>query len=529
MKIPETPICVESLDLLKRLEDYAEGRASWKGGGSDLGSNVKNACRALHTRLVEAVNSVFKYILDRTTTRELDTFTMHDQLHGRKVAHLMWHIIDPKRREQLTPPEIGMLVLAAHLHDATMALSREERETRLAPESELWERAEPEVQALLQKLRLEIINPTCGESRRRQIEIQLSQAHEVLLSLDTRERHAKPERYLELLNQISSYHEKDKTRIPDLDECMSFEGDSFKNKLIEICVSHNQGAETLVETDRETYERPRFPRDYPIGSVTADLHLIAAALRLADILDFDRERTPPLLFHYLLPGTLSADQNISALEWGKHLTISSWEIDETAVVFRGRSSNHILHHAVVQFCKAIQEEFTATNATFAALEERKWPLILPLSVNAEIYEEGYRYLPYQFELDDQKVYELLMGGAIYNNPLVAIRELVQNAVDACSYRDALTRVQDESVNPNTQNRITVRYQEGATPEDSRILKVTDTGSGMDAWILERWFLKVGRSFYASAEFARDRAELRKHKCDFAPVSEFGIGLRPKNL
>src|ERR1039458_9998635 len=46
---------------------------------------------------------------------------------------------------------------------------------------------------------------------------------------------------------------------------------------------------------------------------------------------------------------------------------------------------------------------------------------------------------------------------------------------------------------------------------------------MDGWLIERWFLKVGRSFYGSTEFARDRAQLRNSGVDFAPVSEFGIG------
>jgi hypothetical protein len=46
---------------------------------------------------------------------------------------------------------------------------------------------------------------------------------------------------------------------------------------------------------------------------------------------------------------------------------------------------------------------------------------------------------------------------------------------------------------------------------------------MDALILERYFLKVGQSYYNSQEFKRDRLELSKNNLDFAPISEFGIG------
>jgi hypothetical protein len=525
MRIPERPTSVSELDLVKRLEDYAEGRQTWHADGAALSASERKASRVLHTRIVLIVEQVFAYVLDRVTSKELDTFTMHDRFHGLKVAHLMWHILAPPRRSVLTAPEIGMLVLAAHLHDAGMALSRAERDERLAPDSDLWDRAEasPTIKRNLDRLREIITDPELPGPKRIRAESELFQAEEALLALDTRERHATSDRYMELIDQIRGYHDKDRTRIPDIEECFSFDGDSFKEKLIDVCVSHNQDADVLVEKDREHFDRYRFPREYPVGMGTVDTHLAAAALRLSDILDFDRERTPATLFHYLVPGTLSHSVNISSLEWNKHLSISNWEIDPTAVVFRGRCNNHIVHHSVVQFCGVIAEEIASTRATFTVTGAGTWPFVLPESVKAEIHEDGYHYVPYRFELDDGRVYELLMGGAIYDNPLVAVRELIQNAVDACTYRDALSKLAEPHITPDTQNRITVRYEEPVSDEEYPTLRVIDTGTGMDAWLIERWFLKVGRSYYNSTEFSRDRVQLRKQGLDFAPVSEFGIG------
>ncbi|MFZ0322353.1 MAG: hypothetical protein WAL56_24715, partial [Candidatus Sulfotelmatobacter sp.] len=525
MKIPETPASVSELDLMKRLQAYEKGEATWHRDRTPLGENAKKASRALHTRIVEMVEKVLAPIMDRATARELDTFTMHDRVHGRKVAHLMWHILSPERQLTLTPPEIGLLVLSAHLHDAGMALSREDREKRLAPESDLWDRVEasPTIKRNLKRLREVLADTKLTDSKRLRVEGELFQAEEALLALDTRERHALRERYEEIITQLRSFHLKDPTKIPDVEECFSFDGDSFRKKLIDICVSHNEDSDALVERDSERFDRPRFPRDYPVGIANADTHMAAAALRLADILDFDRERTPPTLFHYLVPSSLSHGVNISELEWSKHLSISNWEIDQSAVVFRGRCKNHIVHHAVVQFCKAIEEEIASTRATFTLGESQTWPFILPEMVKADIHEDGYHYVPYQFELDDSRVYELLMGRAIYDNPLVAVRELIQNAVDACSYRDALSKLAEPNAQPDTQSRITIRYEEPVGDREYPVLRVIDTGTGMDGWLIERWFLKVGRSFYSSTEFASDRAQLRKSGVDFAPVSEFGIG------
>lgn len=485
---------------------------------------TKKSSRVLHTNLVRIVEQVFALIMDRTTARELDTFTMHDRNHGRKVAHLMWHILAPERQKRLTAPEIGMLVLAAHLHDATMALSRATREKRIAADSDLWDRAEASttMKRNLGRLREILKQPNTLEPKRIRTENELFQAEEALLALDTRERHATRERYQEILNEIRDFHDKDRVRIPDVDDCLSFGGDSFRDKLVEICVSHNQDAGVLVEKDIQNFDRSRFPREYPVGGTFADTHLVAASLRLADVLDFDRERTPATLFHYLVPADLSHGVNISALEWSKHLAISSWEITPTETAFRGRCNNHVVHHAIVQFCEVITEEIASVRATFEVIGS-EWPFVLPTGVEAEIHEEGYHYLPYKFELDDSRVYELLMGGAIYENPLVAVRELIQNAVDACSYRDAQTKLVEPHYDPDRTNRITIRYEEPSGGTEYPVLHVIDTGAGMDQWVIEHWFLKVGRSFYNSTEFARDRAQFRKRGIDFAPVSEFGIG------
>jgi hypothetical protein len=525
LQIPETPQLVEQLDLMRRLKAYEEGTATWYADGKPVGEKARSACGTLHTNLKNLVNGIFAFLLDRVTAREMETFTMHDRVHGRKVAHLMWHILTPEKRKGLTPPEIGMLIVAAHLHDMGMGLSRNERNARLDPTSDLWDRLEVEdsVKVSINELRNIIEDPKTSDPVKLRAENEMFQAEEALLSQDTRERHATRARYEEIVDMLANFHEQDRVKIPDIEAALSFDGDSFRDKLIDVCISHNEDADALVSNDERNYGRPRFPVDYPVGCCTANLHLVAAALRLADILDFDRERTPAVLFHYLLPSALGPAEHRSVLEWGKHLAISNWHIEKEAIVFRGRSRDHIIHHAVVQFCAIIADEIKATRATFTPLEGVGWPFILPSTVRAEIHEEGYKYIPYRFELDDDRVYTLLMGGAIYDNPLVAVRELVQNSVDACKLRDSITTLYEPHERPSTENRIIIRYEEPTAECPQARLTVKDTGTGMDAYILERYFLQVGRSYYSSSDFNQMRVEMRKSNLDFAPVSEFGIG------
>jgi hypothetical protein len=104
----------------------------------------------------------------------------------------MWHIIEPKRREILTPGEIGLLIISAHLHDLGMGLSKDEREARLRPESDLWDKvdSQPSFRTALTRL-AELANRSgVSEAVKAEAAYQVQQAQEALLCIDTRERHA---------------------------------------------------------------------------------------------------------------------------------------------------------------------------------------------------------------------------------------------------------------------------------------------------------------------------------------------------
>src|SRR5437660_563081 len=92
MHVPETPTDVQELDLMKLLNAYAEGRATWLPGQSPVDSGLRESCRILHTQLIELTTRLFSLILDRVNAREMEIFTLHNRHHGMKVAHLMWQI-----------------------------------------------------------------------------------------------------------------------------------------------------------------------------------------------------------------------------------------------------------------------------------------------------------------------------------------------------------------------------------------------------------------------------------------------------
>jgi hypothetical protein len=523
--LPPTPESFDDLDLVKRLAAYAAGSESYhEDEAVRMAPAELKAAGALLVGLRQFVEQLVGPILNRTTSGELSTFTLHDETHGRKVAHLAWCILDPERRRRLSPPEIVLIVAAAYFHDMGMALSPNERKLRLP---QVLERisgmsADQPLKRRIDDLRRVLSDQPHEAEELSRIQWNLHELEEVALADDTRERHATRERYEELLAVLRAANLKDPEAVPSVDSCLSQGGDSLVPALIEVCTSHGESADCLAEASPEDPSRRRF-RAIPIGRFTVDTHLAAACLRLGDILDFDRERTPPILFYYLVSPPSGSAEQASIREWTKHLSISNWEIGRESLIFRGRCSSPVVHKAILDFTDVIRKEVVSTLDTFEPAELGTGTIALPREVRTIIDAEGYTYFPYSFSLDDDRIHKLLMGGAIYSNPLDAIRELIQNSVDACLLRDALTQLHDPAVTPTRRDRIVIRFTDRSGQDFPPTLTVEDSGVGMDEATLKGYFLRVGCSYYDSDSFFRTRIELRRAGLDFAPVSEFGVG------
>ena len=131
-----------------------------------------------------------------------------------------------------------------------------------------------------------------------------------------------------------------------------------------------------------------------------------------------------------------------------------------------------------------------------------------------------------FELDQARVRDLLMGQAMYGEPELALRELYQNALDACRYR----RTRDVYLHqpgsplehsPLYEGRIIFR----AGVEDGRAyIECDDNGIGMAERHLKALFARAGRRFADSHEFHLEKAAWDDANIPFYSNSRFGIGV-----
>ncbi len=152
-----------------------------------------------------------------------------------------------------------------------------------------------------------------------------------------------------------------------------------------------------------------------------------------------------------------------------------------------------------------------------------------------------------FRLAQSEVRELLMGERLYGDPTLAIRELYQNALDACRYREArlmyldrvrlgqvsnLSEPQDDTFatyptyNDWFENSARITFTQFADENGREYIRCEDTGIGMDRRTLENCFAQAGRRFADTTEFLEEQARWLSldPPIEFYPNSQFGIGV-----
>lgn len=457
-------------------------------------STPENGAEEKAYRLIQAAAP----FLDLIIGGPFKEYTLHDQNHSKKLLHLIDYLVTDKILENLSALECLLIIYSVYLHDMGMSLTSVER-TRILASDEFTDTLQDwtEVWDSLQSARKQLIEKEIDAKERLLIEAEIFQLQEVALCAYLRPRHATAERYQYYINEV-----KKSTGRADLFE---YSGVSFEDFLVQICVSHNESVDALAEVRGAHNER--FPTDFLLAGTRINAQFCAALLRLADILDFDRERTPKILFESLgiasrtLPGA-----EVTLKEWTKHMSVHSIEITQNEIIITADCKHPVIEKTIRDFCLDIEREIRNTQAV---LKHNPYNIELPISVRPRIRSIDYVYKDISLRVNEAAIITLLMGERLYSNQAVAIRELIQNAIDACSVRQKISHASYKA-------KIQVNLLKD---ENKRFwIEVEDNGIGMDEYVIAEYFLQLGNSYYNSPELQR----LMGH--DFTPISRFGIGI-----
>jgi hypothetical protein len=133
--------------------------------------------------------------------------------------------------------------------------------------------------------------------------------------------------------------------------------------------------------------------------------------------------------------------------------------------------------------------------------------------------------PLRFELDRTRIISLLMGQQLYGERWPALRELYQNALDACRYRRAAEQlaIKDGRLRSGRAycGQIAIRFGKFG---GRRFVECVDNGVGMADRHIRRLFAYAGQRFVDSHEFHIDQARWDVADIKFYPNSRFGVGV-----
>ncbi|MFS8204584.1 caspase family protein [Streptomyces sp. CWNU-52B] len=132
----------------------------------------------------------------------------------------------------------------------------------------------------------------------------------------------------------------------------------------------------------------------------------------------------------------------------------------------------------------------------------------------------------RFALAEDEMRELLMGTQLYGDPALALRELYQNALDACRYREARVRYGEVRRRTARNWEGEIVFRQGVDDEGRPYVECEDNGVGMGHETLRGTFARAGRRFEQSREYRREQANWRRADPELRiyPNSRFGVGV-----
>jgi molecular chaperone HtpG len=523
--------------------DFTRRPKNWGYEQSVFWSRVgTNEQALLQVALVDLLDG--SSALSKRVAGALPRFTLHDTTHLANVLYWMDRFVTPQGLAALGPVGCGLCLLLAYAHDLGMVpppdweekLARADSPEGLSLARFTSER-HPDLADMLERALPDESEPRARAERVRALIRDFIRTD-----------------YLRVTHAAEGEDSRVTERLRDL-----LADNALKKALAWICAeetalrlvtlliaSHNQSIAWLEERLRKEFKLERPWTWTANGAQPVNLLLPCLLLRLADICDFDASRTPRIVFHQLgLEGAaslglakLDSAAGVSRGEWQKHLAVDGWRWsggDGGRLVYSASDCPHpAVEKAIRRFCGDIATECAEVDRVLRSIPgAREW-VRLPREVTPNVTPRGYAFHDVEFKLQAHEVTELLMGTALYGNPELCIRELLQNALDAVQLRELRHKLKLKLDDAGIDASPEVEACEGwiKTERDQPKIELTwgrdavsgrewiqvkDRGTGMTLDQITRYLSALGKSYYKSAEFDAEARLMRQHGLIATPI------------
>lgn len=455
-------------------------------------------------------------------------YTNHDVSHCEAIITNIEMLLGEKVIRALSPTDTWLLLHAAYLHDIGMVIECKKIEQNWESkefQEYLHEMEDSNDEAMAKNA--QFINSLGDKLGKKESvpswPVHVRNAVTILIAEYYRRQHA----------ETSSSYVKDMGSMFHLD--LSF-NDLIQERLIQllgdiICL-HTEDGRKILDLD---YRTNGFNADY------AHPRFIAQMLRMGDLLDADNNRfntTNEFAF-----GEIPAS---SKNHWEKHKSARHILITPDVIEYRADCGSEEVYRETRRFLSWLKEE-----VEFWALN---WKSIMPANINGSAPKLGKCELllngvpdiqglsDLQFSISPEKAFEIIEGSNIYNNKFVFLREIVQNALDACKvqmWRDIsegrykswiskdvkdlkeLKKLQPFEIEKGVFDNYEIEVRLYNCDDTHMKIVIKDNGIGISAEQLKK-MCNVGVSY--SGDKAR-KEEIESMPIWLRPTAGFGIGLQ----
>ncbi|MEY4768937.1 MAG: hypothetical protein RL637_1576, partial [Pseudomonadota bacterium] len=299
----------------------------------------------------------------------------------------------------------------------------------------------------------------------------------------------------------------------------------FFRLLSKICEYHGADFEKVMELPQ-----------CQVGMGTEDCHprFVACLLRLGDLLDLDDNRFCPVMMK--IAGKLP---DLSEAHHQKHLSIRHFRADTNRIEIVAECSDYASYIETNNWFGWLRDEVkNQMSRWFDIVPSREFgllPSVGDLKVHLKQWQVFNENQHPHFELDSERIFELLQGAGLYESKEQAMRELLQNAVDATLIR--IWREYGEKGN----NKIKI----DSAPRDKNVLDILNnyaidisidlekTDNDFNYWRIQirdqgtgisRDDLKYMLQMSSSKKNQQRRSIIEKMPVWMKPSGIFGIGL-----
>ncbi|MEO0685721.1 MAG: hypothetical protein AAFY76_11930, partial [Cyanobacteria bacterium J06649_11] len=178
---------------------------------------------------------------------------------------------------------------------------------------------------------------------------------------------------------------------------------------------------------------------YPIRRILnnkeVNVRFLCLCLKVGYYLSFPYEETPRVLFEHI-----ASDPELTFDQWSVHSHQANLFIDPLngLVSYNVECIHPIFQYSIIEMLTQAKGEIERCNYLIQETKNlQKDHYNIKISEEIEtsgIIPRGYIYGDFKFKLDFERIMGLLTGEFIYDDHEIALRELLQNSVDACRHR-----------------------------------------------------------------------------------------------